>query len=1009
VRREPAEPVKVDAIARHRRIRRIMRGLALMLVGFGATFLMMANGKQIPHGPLWGMFTLALGVGGLMDACGLFTRPTAEALSLRTSGIFPKPGEPMFFAPLVTVPVSLLLFLAGSAAGGVDGLPITIFVALVPLLASAVRRPMLLVVFVAAILYLPFLGAYGLWDPWETHYGEVSREILSRDDWISLWWAQEDWFWSKPILIFWIEALSMGAFGTAFQPDANPAHPEWAIRFPHFFLTVGALVAVYALVSKVWSKRAGVLAAVVLATMPHFFFLAHQAITDMPFVATMTIAMCMLGLALVEEPDREVKRYAIGPFEITARHVLIGAISLVVIPQIIYLLSRNVTLDSEHGVGFAWHSDVFLHGSNGNHGIPGNSPVHNETPVYDELLAQPMAQGLVWLFCYAGILAVLLREKRAQSLYAFAFYFFCALSFMAKGIPGFALPGLVALLFLIGARRWDLLLSGRLRVGVGMLIVATTGLPWYVAMYMRHGPAFTERLLIHDHINRLTSGVHGDTGSIEYFIEQLGYGLFPWIALAPLALAGWLALRREREPEPPGIGAPAVRETRVIPRSIIWTSVAAGSIATIGFAVLRLVVRVSMLMSSDATPTALLALTALTAFVMLAGFGTLVIALLWRGAGRLGPAGPPVSSSGVLVMVMLWFTAAFALFSAMTTKFHHYIFPAVPPAAILVALAIDRMLEPRTDAFSWKSLAATAMAIVAPLPAVLGVAGLCGNVRGILPEGLSGTAATDWVLRNPSWHWSTCLVLVGVGTALLAGSLWLLAPHSKERAPSRGLRPAAVTTGLIAAPVLAALVGRDLSWVTDARPQGYERLIHLFVYNYGRPWPESLDYRPILTGFAIVATVTVLIAAIASLRPVMMRAFIGVALCFALWSLDVYLIDLSPHWGQRELIHRYYEIRHGPEEPLVAWQMNWKGENFYSGNRVSVFADLDTHKLTDWVREHQGITAYFLLEHGRVGSLRGVLRDSTIDEITDQRLNNKFVLIRARIGQRQPPLRQTLD
>jgi hypothetical protein len=36
-------------------------------------------------------------------------------------------------------------------------------------------------------------------------YGEVAREILSRDDWISLWWAQEDWFWSKPIFIFWIE------------------------------------------------------------------------------------------------------------------------------------------------------------------------------------------------------------------------------------------------------------------------------------------------------------------------------------------------------------------------------------------------------------------------------------------------------------------------------------------------------------------------------------------------------------------------------------------------------------------------------------------------------------------------------------------------------------------------------------------------------------------------------------------------------------------------------------
>ena len=75
---------------------------------------------------------------------------------------------------------------------------------------------------VVSAMYLPWLGATGLWDPWETHYGEVAREILARDDWISLWWAQEDWFWSKPILIFWMEALSMGAFGVDFHPDAIP-------------------------------------------------------------------------------------------------------------------------------------------------------------------------------------------------------------------------------------------------------------------------------------------------------------------------------------------------------------------------------------------------------------------------------------------------------------------------------------------------------------------------------------------------------------------------------------------------------------------------------------------------------------------------------------------------------------------------------------------------------------------------------------------------------------------
>lgn len=33
---------------------------------------------------------------------------------------------------------------------------------------------------VAALLYLPTLGSYGLWDPWETHYGEVARNPRPR-------------------------------------------------------------------------------------------------------------------------------------------------------------------------------------------------------------------------------------------------------------------------------------------------------------------------------------------------------------------------------------------------------------------------------------------------------------------------------------------------------------------------------------------------------------------------------------------------------------------------------------------------------------------------------------------------------------------------------------------------------------------------------------------------------------------------------------------------------------
>ena len=46
-------------------------------------------------------------------------------------------------------------------------------------------------------------------------------------------------------------------------------------------------------------------------------------------------------------------------------------------------------------------------------------------------------------------------------------------------------------------------------------------------------------------------GRHGDRGTFEYFVRELGYGLLPWIALAPAAL-GWAVMRGRRPPAAAG-------------------------------------------------------------------------------------------------------------------------------------------------------------------------------------------------------------------------------------------------------------------------------------------------------------------------------------------------------------------------------------------------------------------------------------------------------------------------
>ncbi len=69
------------------------------------------------------------------------------------------------------------------------------------------------VILFGLLLYLPFAGTYGLWDPWETHYSEVARQMTYRGDFISLWWPGSprdlDVFWSKPVLSFWLMSIGM--------------------------------------------------------------------------------------------------------------------------------------------------------------------------------------------------------------------------------------------------------------------------------------------------------------------------------------------------------------------------------------------------------------------------------------------------------------------------------------------------------------------------------------------------------------------------------------------------------------------------------------------------------------------------------------------------------------------------------------------------------------------------------------------------------------------------------
>jgi 4-amino-4-deoxy-L-arabinose transferase-like glycosyltransferase len=939
------------------------RGLLTILGGGVPALLLMAkNGQNI--WAFWvGAVCCLVAAWGVMDLLGTFD-DADDHVAARTTGR-------ALTVPLVRMGAVGIAFAAALAAAQaslgpwwVGSVTVTLtFIALVACVfdvGSAIgpwrtdevgearplhRRHGFWVLVIGAVLYFPALGLYSLWDPWETHYGEVAREILSRDDWISLWWAQDGWFWSKPILNFWIQSLSMGALGTHFHPDqmlmagGQPvAHPEWVLRTPNVLMTLVAMYLLYKGVAKVFGRRAGLLGALVLATMPDWFFLAHQTMTDMPFVSAMTAAMGLLLLGLNTDEEERTKVYEIDAFGVKWRvslwHLVIGVVLLCVIPQILYLLSRNIELVvfGDGPKGFRIHWDEFKSGSAGNCGLPGNEAciLHSPTAVPKSVSAipsgfgpsmvryfggfEPSLQAIVWGIVLGGFLWLQWGERRARRLIYVGAWLAAAIATMAKGPAGFGLPMICAFAYVATKKRWGELL--RFEMMAGLLLIFCVALPWYVAMYVRHGSPFTDRLIFHDMFNRAFSHVHdtneGDDTGVRYYVWQLGYALFPWTGLAPLGL--------------------------------LW------------------------------------------------GFRRSDSALFKKSA--VGDAS---------VMLVMWFLFAFALFTFMGTKFHHYIFPAVPPVAMLLGVLLD-------DVLGDKPLVKRGSLPMYMLGLAISAAVATYGFARLWDGGIWGTSKS---------HASLSLALViaglGIGGAIIVARRaaektgddttgWHegMRVESEEDAKRRASHDSLMLGGAaVLAALVTALVGRDLALKPEGTSDqpGAIRLLHLFTYNYRRPWPDTLDFSAILGGFAVVVALVAFAIAVKSIRRHALAAFCAVAFVWALWGLDVYMVETAPHWGQHEVIEAYYKDRKSPDEMLVAYQMNWKGENIYTGNRIPAFVSSGANFQT-WLKgqREKGVKVlYFITEHTRTGGLKSEVNGRSYKEITDKALDNKFVLVRIEI------------
>jgi len=337
-------------------------------------------------------------------------------------------------------------------------------------------RKLYAIVIGAFLLLLgPGLGTAGLFDPWETHYAQVSREILKSGDWIRLTWEGKT-FLSKPPLAMWLGAASSALFG----------ENAWALRLPSLLASLACLLAMLILGRRALGGRAAVWAAVAMATTPLFLGFSRLLMCDTHMVAGATVAAMVFLVAASGER-----------------------------------LGLRLALLAGASAGYA---------------------------------------------------------------------------VLGKGLFGLGIP--VAALGVYALLSRDFAVIRRVRPLWFTLAFLIVVLPWHVAMALREPKPFWNEYILEHHFYRLVTGVHGIRSTFDYYLREGGFGIFPWVAALPGALAALIL-------------GPSPREAGSTEARIRW-------------------------------------------------------------------------------FVLSWILVVFIVITAAATKFHHYVFPIIPPLGIAIGLWLTK-------------------------------------------------------------------------------------------------------------------------------------------------------------------------------------------------------------------------------------------------------------------------------------------------------------------------------